>query len=721
MATQKIELAGRSLALESGTLAKQAHGSVCVRLGDTIVLATAVQAKPREGIDFFPLMVEFEAKMYAAGKIPGTRYVRREGRPAESSILAARRIDRCLRPLFPKGFRNEVQVVVTPLSVDPENPPDIPGLIAASAALAISPIPFNGPIAAVRVAKIADRFVINPTYQELDESELDLVVAGSKAGSLMLEATADQVPEETIAAAIEAARPAILEIIAAQEALAAQIGKPKDVFVKPEPDSALVSAVEPFAASLREALRNPDKQARESATDEIIADVAGQLAEQFPDRAAEVKAAVEARLDKEFRHLVLDEGVRTDGRAPDALREITAEVGLLPRAHGTGLFNRGQTQVLSTATLGSVGEEQLIDDLGVEESKRYMHHYNFPPYSVGEVKPMRGPSRRDIGHGSLAEHALLAVLPEEEEFPYTIRVVSDVLESNGSSSMASVCGSSLALMDAGVPIRAAVAGISIGMVSSDGRHKLLTDIQGIEDHNGDMDFKVAGTRVGVTAIQLDVKCSGLPKEIVAEALTQAKRARLQILDKMDACIPAARPELAAHAPRIYTIEIDPEKIGAVIGTGGRVIRKIQTDHDVKIDVQDDGHIFVAASDAIQGQAALKEIEALTKDIEVDEVYQGRVVRIAPFGAFIELLPGKDGLLHISQLAQGRVERVEDVLNMGDTVEVRVSEIDPQGKIRLVRNDLMPAAPAGQRGSTRPHQDDDQGGGPPRGRSDRRRR
>jgi len=719
MAAETVELAGRPLALESGTLAKQAHGAVCVRLGDTIVLATAVSAQPREGIDFFPLTVEFEAKMYAAGKIPGTRYVRREGRPAESSILAGRRIDRCLRPFFPKGYRNEVQIIVTPLSADPENPTDIPGIIAASAALSISPIPFNGPIAAVRMAKVADQFIVNPTFQQLDESELDLIVAGDKNGIIMLEATADQVPEEALLGAVEAARPALADIIAAQERLVAQVGKEKTAFSAPEIAAEIVEAVRPFGYELEAALVNPDKQAREAAVDEKLAEISAKLAEQFPESAAQVKEALERLLDGEFRRLVLEKGLRPDGRSPEQIRPITCEVSLLPRAHGSALFTRGQTQILSTVTLGGVGEEQLIDDLGIEESKRYMHHYNFPPYSVGEVRPLRGPSRRDVGHGSLAERALLAVLPEEEEFPYTIRVVSDVLESNGSSSMASVCGSSVALMDAGVPIRTAVAGISIGLVRGEDNYRLLTDIQGIEDRNGDMDFKIAGTQEGVTAIQMDIKCKGLSQEILQAAFSQARAARQQILEKMNACLAAPRADLAPHAPRIYTLEIDPEKIGAVIGTGGRVIRKMQSDYDVKIDVEDDGRIFVAATDAASAQAVLKEIEALTKEIEVGEVYTGKVVRTAPFGAFIELAPGKDGLLHISQIAQGRIERVEDVLNVGDTVEVKVSEIDPQGKVRLIRNDLPPMGPPAS--GSRPPRDREEGRGP-RGRSsDNRRR
>lgn len=717
MPTQIADLAGRPVALESGTLAKQADGAVVVRLGDTIVLATAVAAAPRAGIDFFPLTVEFEAKMYAAGKIPGTRYVRREGRPAESAILAGRRTDRSIRPLFPEGYRDELQVIVTPLSADPENPPDVLGMIGASAALTISQIPFRGPIGAVRVAKIADRYVINPTYQELDESELDIVVAGTKSGIVMVEATADQTSEEAIAAAVEAAQPAIAEIIAAQERLAAEIGKAKLQVTPPAVSEEVRQAAAAFAGEFEAALLNPDKLARQTATAEKLTELTTRLTEQFPEQAAEVKTALEQLLGGVFRRLVLERGIRPDGRTPEEVREISSSIGLLPRAHGSALFTRGQTQILSTVTLGTVGEEQLIDDLGIEESKRYMHHYNFPPYSVGEVKPMRGPSRRDIGHGALAERALLAVLPEEEEFPYTIRVVSDVLESNGSSSMASVCGSSLALMDAGVPITSPVAGISIGLVSEGEQYKLLTDIQGIEDHDGEMDFKVAGTREGVTAVQMDIKSHGISLEMLKNTLAQARRARLQILEKMEATISVPRPDLAAHAPRIYTIEIDPEKIGAVIGTGGRVIRKIQSDHDVKIDVEDDGRIFIAAADAASAQAALKEIETLTKDIEPGEVYTGKVVRTAPFGAFIELAPGKDGLLHISQIAQGRIERVEDVLNVGDTVEVKVLEVDPQGKVRLVRNDIPPMAPPSS--GPRPPRDRERDDRGPRGGRGRR--
>ena len=692
MATQIVELAGRTIAFESGTLAKQADGAVCVRLGDTIVLATAVSSTPREGIDFFPLSVEFEAKMYAAGKIPGTRYVRREGRPAESSILAGRRIDRCIRPLFPEGYKNELQIVVTPLSADPENPPDVLGIVGASAALMISSVPFSGPVGAVRVAKIGDNFVINPTFQEIDESELDMVVAGSKEGVTMVESTADQVPEEIIAGAIEAALPAIAQIIEAQEKLAAEIGKPKQEVPAVAIPAEIEAAVEVHAGEVEAAMFNPDKLARQEAQTSKRKEVIEKLTELFPEQVSGIKHAFEKLTYRIFRRSILDKGLRPDGRGLEDVREISCDVGLLPRAHGSALFTRGQTQVLSTVTLGTVGEEQLIDDLGMEESKRYMHHYNFPPYSVGEVKPMRGPSRRDIGHGSLAERALLAVLPEEEEFPYTIRVVSDVLESNGSSSQASVCGSTLALMDAGVPITAAVAGISVGLVTEGDQYRLLNDIQGIEDHEGEMDFKVAGTAEGVTAIQMDIKNHGLSMQILRDALEQARRARLFILDKMNATISIPRDELAAHAPRIYTIEIDPEKIGAVIGTGGRVIRKIQADHDVKIDIEDDGRVFIAATDQASAEAAKKEIETLTKDVEVGEVFTGKVVRTAPFGAFIELAPGKDGLLHISQIAQGRIERVEDVLNLGDTVEVKVIEVDPQGKVRLVRNDIPPIAP-----------------------------
>ena len=717
MAIATRELDGRGLSVEIGTLAKQADASVCVRLGDTITLVTATMAPPREGIDFFPLLVDFEEKMYAAGKIPGVRYIRREGRPSENAILSARRVDRTVRPLFPEGFRNDVQVVVTVLSADPENAPDVPAIVGASAALSLSSIPFSGPVGAVRVGRMDGRFVVNPTYSEREQCDLDLVVSLCPTGVVMLEGMADQLPEQVIAEAVRFAIPHAEAVIAMQRELMAEVGKPKIEYPVATVSNEVREAVARFSDTIREAIQNPDKKARESATAEMLTQLTADLAERFPERVGEIKPALEDQTYQELRRLILDEHRRPDGRAPDEIRPVTCEVGLLPRAHGSALFTRGQTQVMSIVTLGGVGDEQLIDDLGAIESKRFMHHYNFPPYSVGEVRPMRGASRRDIGHGSLVEKALLPVLPDEEAFPYTVRVVSEVLESNGSSSMASVCGSSLALMDAGVPVRAATAGISIGMVSDDHRRQLLTDIQGVEDFSGDMDFKVAGTRQGITAIQMDVKLKGLTIEIITEALEQARQARQYLLDAMDRTLSAPRPELAPHAPRVFAIQIDPEKIGDLIGPGGKTIKRLEADFEVKIDIEQDGRVFVAASDQASGEGAMKAISGITRDLKVGEIYTGKVVRIVPFGAFIELLPGRDGLLHISQMARGRVEKVEDVLKMGDEVEVKVIEIDPQGKVRLSRRELLAPEPASQderEGGERP-------GGQPPPRSRRRRR
>jgi len=712
LAIVSCELDGRAISVETGTLAKQADGAVCVRLGDTIVLVTATMAAPREGIDFFPLLVDLEEKMYAAGKIPGVRYIRREGRPSETAILTARRIDRSMRPLFPKGFRNDVQVIATVLSADPDNAPDMPAMVGASAALCLSPIPFLGPVGAVRVGRVEERFVINPTYGERDQSSLDLTVAVSPTGVVMLEGLADQVPEEVVLEAIRYAVPYAQACMEVQQSLVGEAGKAKVEFPALGVSEEVRAAVGRLGEQIRRALQDPDKKARESATAEMLVALSAQLAEEFPERAPEIKAALDDQVYQEMRDLILNAGVRPDGRKPEEIRAVTCEVGLLPRAHGSALFMRGQTQVMSVVTLGGVGDEQLIDDIGVVESKRYMHHYNFPPFSVGEVRPLRGASRRDIGHGSLAERALLPVLPDEEEFPYTIRVVSEVLESNGSSSMASVCGSSLALMDAGVPIHGAVAGISIGMVSDGPRYQLLTDIQGVEDFSGEMDFKVAGTRQGITAMQMDVKLRGLTDEQIGGALGQARRAREFLLERMGECISAPRPELAPHAPRVYVVEIDPEKIGDVIGPGGKMIKKIEADYDVKVDIEQDGRVFVAATDQESGQKAVQLIRDITREVKVGEVYAGKVVRVVPFGAFIELMPGKDGLLHISQMASHRVERVEDVMNLGDEVEVRIIEIDPQGKVRLARKDAVGAEAEPRRGGG--------GGGRPPRRGDRRR-
>jgi polyribonucleotide nucleotidyltransferase len=722
VAIEERDLDGRSISVETGTLAKQAGGSVCVRLGDTIVLVTATMAPPREGIDFFPLLVDFEEKMYAAGKIPGVRYIRREGRPSEGSILSARRIDRSVRPLFPKGFRNDIQLVCTVLSADMTNAPDLPAMVGASAALSVSSVPFLGPIGAVRVGRVDGRFILFPTYDERDQSDIDLIVAVAPDGVVMLEGMADQLPESVMVEAIEFAIPHAQTIVDMQRSLAEAGGKEKIDFRALEIGDDIRSAIGKFSGQLRGAMQSPDKKDREQATAEILEQLQSELADQFPERLTEIKAALELQGDAELRGLILDEGKRPDGRSVEEIRPVACDVGLLPRSHGSALFTRGQTQVMSVVTLGGVGDEQLIDDLGVVESKRFMHHYNFPAYSVGEVRPMRGPSRRDLGHGSLAEHALVPVLPDEEEFPYTVRVVSEVLESNGSSSMASVCGSSLALMEAGVPISGAVAGISIGMVSDGARYKLLTDIQGVEDFGGDMDFKVAGTGKGVTALQMDVKLKGISVEVLRDAFAQGKRARESLLDTMAKTIDAPRAELAPHAPRVFTVEIDPEKIGDVIGPGGKMIRKLEGDFECKIDIEQEGRIFIASPDQVSGEKALKAIKDLTRDLKVGETYTGKVVRITSFGAFIELIPGRDGLLHISKVARERIDRVEDVLSIGDEVPVRVTEIDPQGKVRLTREDLPDTGADGGSNRGRGRSDSGRGGGSRGGgrRGDRRR-
>jgi len=680
---------GKELSLEAGSLARQANGAVAVRQGDSIVLATAVASEQaREGINFFPLTCDYEEKLYAAGRIPGSRFIKREGRPSEQAIVTARRIDRPLRPLFPRHLRNEVQVIVIVLSADPENIPDILGMIGASAALTISDIPFEGPVGAVRIVRVDGEFVINPTYQQRDMSDLQLVVAGTREGVIMVEGSARQVPEDVIAHAIERAQEATLAVIEAQENLRSQMGREKRVVPKSQSDD-IAQALAPYAAQIRDAMQSPDKKGRERAMAETSMAVVGAVLERFPERYPEVATQVDELIGQELRRVILDEGRRPDGRRPDELRALESHVGLLPRAHGSALFTRGQTQVLSVVTLGGTGEEQIVDTLPEESTKRFMHHYNFPPFSVGETRPLRGPSRRDIGHGNLVERAIQAVLPAESDFPYTIRVVSEVLESNGSSSMASACATSLALMDAGVPIAAPVAGISIGMVSDDSRQTLLSDIQGVEDFNGDMDFKIAGTREGVTAVQMDVKRGGLSHDVLYGALDRARVARMQILDHMAMTLAQPRPDLAPHAPRIFVVEIHPDKIGAIIGPGGKVIKKLESDFNVKIDIEQDGRVFIAATDVTGGKGALQTIEDLTREIKIGETYVGKVVRVTAFGAFVELMPGRDGLIHISHLARERVERVEDVVNVGDEVMVKVIDIDAQGKVRLTRKGLLP--------------------------------
>ncbi|MGI6693279.1 MAG: polyribonucleotide nucleotidyltransferase [Limnochordia bacterium] len=688
------ELAGRPLILEFGGVAKQANGSVLVRYGETVVLVTATMSKePRTGIDFFPLLVDYEERQYAVGRIPGG-WGRREGRPSEEAILSARMIDRPLRPLFPEGFRNDVQIVVTVMSVDKSNSPTIAGLIGASAALTVSNIPFAGPVGAVKVGYIDGMFVLNPTLAEQAESDLEITIAGTKDAVTMVEAAANEVSEQVVLDAIAFGHEAIKELCALQEEIREQIGKEKAEVPVFQPEVDLDRWVrEHVYEDLVQALRASEKLERERLLDEVQSGAHEAYQEQFGEEQYEeqskfIDAVFDAVLKEEVRRAITQDKLRPDGRKPHEIRPISCQVGLLPRAHGSGLFTRGQTQVLTSVTLGLKSDEQLLDSLTDEESKRYIHHYNFPSYSVGEVRPIRGPGRREIGHGALAERALLPVIPKEEEFPYTLRLVSEVLESNGSSSMASVCGSTLALMDAGVPIKRPVAGIAMGLVMVDGKYTILTDIQGLEDALGDMDFKVAGTAKGITALQMDIKISGVTQGIMAEALEQALKGRLFILDKMRECIAKPRPELSRYAPRIITMEIPVDKIRDVIGPGGKIIRDIIAKTGVEIDIEDDGRVYIASTDEEGGAKAQKLIERYVKDVEVGETYLGVVKRIMNFGAFVEILPGKEGLVHISQLENRRVRKVEDVLNVGDEVLVKVVEIDRQGRINLSRKEAL---------------------------------
>ncbi len=690
----EFDLAGRPFSIETGKLAKQANGSVLVRYGDTVVLVTATASSvPREGIDFFPLTIDYEERLYAVGRIPGG-FLKREGRPTEKGILSARLTDRPIRPLFPEGFRNDVQVIATVLSVDHDCPFEICGLIGASAALTISNIPFNGPVGAVVVGLVDGHLIVNPTREQEDKSLLHLVVAGTKDAIMMIEAGAKTIPEEQILEAIFLGHETIKELIGLQEKMGEQVGRPKTQFQLATAGKDLEEAVRNYATeSLRQTIMTADKLEREEKVDKLKQDVSDHFLEIFPEQGKQVGAVYKKIMKEEVRRTILDHGVRPDGRRTGEIRPIWCEVGLLPRTHGSAVFTRGQTQALSVVTLGTIGDVQKIDGLGVERSKGYLHHYSFPPYSVGETKPLRGPSRRDTGHGALAEKALLPVLPDHEQFPYTIRVVSEILESNGSSSMASVCGSTLSLMDAGVPLKSPVAGVAMGLVKEGERMAVLTDIQGLEDALGDMDFKVAGTREGVTAIQMDMKIQGIDKEILRTALSQAREGRLFIMDRMLEVLPSPRPELSPHAPRIIVTKIDPDKIREVIGPGGKTINKIidaTSIGDIKVDIeiQDDGTIHIAAVNKEAGERALQMILDLTREVEPGRLYHGRVMRVMNFGAFVEILPGKEGLVHISQLAEERVGRVEDVLNIGDEVTVLVTEIDRMGRINLSRKDAL---------------------------------
>jgi len=686
--TFTTHVGNHEIVFETGKLAGQAGGAVTVRSGDTVVLATATCSNtPREGGDFFPLTVDFEERLYAAGRIPGS-FFRREGRPTEAAILTCRLVDRPIRPLFPKGFRNEVQIIITALSTDQERFLDTLAVIGASAALTISDIPFEGPIGAVRVGYINGEFVFDPTASEMQNSLLDLRVAGTEDAILMVEAGANEAPEELVLEAMRRGHAAMQDIIRVQREMATAVGKPKreiPLYVIPEElKTEVANRVAERVAVAIQTLH--EKTERNAALDALREELVTALGETF--KPEDIQSVFDDLVKAEVRRRILETGIRPDGRDYTTIRPISCEVGLLPRTHGSWLFTRGETQVLTIATLGTPREEQILDYLGLAETKRYIHHYNFPPYSTGETRPIRSPSRREIGHGALAERALVPVLPDESLFPYTIRVVSEVMSSNGSTSMASVCASSLSLMDAGVPIRSPVAGVAMGLVVENGRHAILTDIQGMEDHLGDMDFKVAGTRQGITALQMDIKVKGISYEVLDQALKQAREARLFILDKMDEVIDRPRPGLSPYAPRITVIKINPEKIGSVIGPGGKTIRKLQEDFNVKIDIEDDGSVYIAATDSAGAEKAVQAIINLTAEAEIGKIYTGKVVRITDFGAFVEILPGQDGLVHISQLADYRVHSVEDVVRVGDEIMVMVIDIDEEGKIKLSRQAVL---------------------------------
>src|SRR3989454_1841914 len=686
---QEAVIGGRVMSIETGRVAEQASGAVLVRYGDTVILATVVGSdEPREGIDFFPLTVDVEERMYAAGKIPGG-FIKREGRASEHAILACRLADRPLRPLFPKGYRNDVQIVITVISVDQENDSDVLGIVGASAALSVSDIPFSGPVGAVRVGYIDDQLVVNPLESDMSNSRLDLAIAGTADAVMMVEAGAKELPEDVMLEAVRLGQETLQDIVKMQEKLTQAVNIAKRPFTPAPVDEELRSKVVEFVLPRFEAaVNNPNKTARSAALSLVQQELVQSLGAEYPDRLKEIIAFYEKELKAYVRNNILDRGIWSDGRDLKTIRPITCEVGLLPRTHGSALFTRGQTQVLSVITLGSPGEEQVLDGLGATESKRFMHHYNFPPFSTGESKPLRGPGRREIGHGVLAERAVAAVIPAPEEFPYTIRAVSDVLSSNGSTSMGSVCGTTLALMDAGVPIHAPVAGVAMGLITGEGERlgkwAVLSDIQGIEDALGDMDFKVAGTADGVTALQMDIKVKGITYEIMAKALEQAREGRMYIMEKMLDTIDAPREELSDHAPRIQTIKINSDKIGAVIGPGGKTIRKIQEDSGAKIDIDDDGTVNISANSGESMQLALDTVRALTEEVEVGRIYTGTVRRLVDFGAFVEILPGKEGLVRTSQLADYQVMRPEDVVSVGDEITVMVIEVDPQGRVNLSR-------------------------------------
>ena len=685
----RMELAGRPLIVETGKMAKQASGAVLVRYGETVVLVTSTASKEaREGMDFFPLTVDYEEKMYAVGKMPGG-FLRREGRPGNSAILNARLIDRPIRPLFDKRCRNDIHVMATVLSVDYDNAPELCGMLGASASLGISDIPWDGPIAGVRVGRIDGQFVINPTQEQLKVSTLNITVAGSETAILMVEGGAQEAPEEDVLDAIMFGHETIKELVAFQKKIIEEVGKPKRTLIFPEIPEEIKTAIYAYAERpLKEAIFNPDKLTREAHMEEVRKEAEAHFKEIYPENGSDITECLNHLTKEIVRHMISVDKIRPDGRALDEIRPISCEVGLLPRVHGSALFTRGQTQALTITTLAPMSETQIIDDLTQETEKRYIHQYNFPSYSVGETKSSRGPGRREIGHGALAERALIPVIPTVEEFPYAIRVVSEILESNGSSSQASVCGSTMSLMNAGVPIKAPVAGIAMGLVNEGEHFTVLTDIQGMEDALGDMDFKVAGTAKGITAIQMDIKIHGLSREILLAALQQAQKGRMFILGKMAECIDKPAEHLSPYAPKIITLTIPVDRIRDVIGSGGKIINKIISETGVKMDVEEDGHVYIATPDEEAAQRAKKWVEELTHEVQVGETYLGKVTRLMKFGVFVEILPGKEGMVHVSQLATRRVEKPEDVVHEGDEIMVKVTEIDDKGRINLSRKALL---------------------------------
>ncbi|MGL5328236.1 MAG: polyribonucleotide nucleotidyltransferase [Peptostreptococcaceae bacterium] len=684
-----MDLAGREFSVEIGKISELASGSAILRYGETMLMVNVSKsAKPRDGIDFFPLSVDYEEKLYSVGKIPGG-FLKREGKPSEKAVLTSRLIDRPIRPLFPKGFRNDVQVVATVLSVDPDCTPDIVGMIGSSIALSISEIPFNGPTGSVLVGLVDGAFVVNPTLEQREKSSMHLVVSGTKDAIMMVEAGGDEIPDELMLEAILFAHEEIKKVVAFIETIVEAVGKEKIEVELHKIDEDVEKAVRNFAtADMKEAVKTIEKLERMEKMDAVKEATFAHFAEIVEEFGGDIEETLHAIIKEEVRKLIVHENIRPDNRKPDEIRPIWCDNGFIPRTHGSGLFTRGQTQVMSIATLGALGDVQILDGLDEEESKRYMHHYNFPAYSVGEARPSRGPGRREIGHGALAERALLPVLPSKEEFPYAIRVVSEVLSSNGSTSQGSVCGSTLSLLDAGVPLKDMVSGIAMGLIKHDDKVAVLSDIQGMEDHLGDMDFKVAGTENGITAIQMDIKIAGIDESVLREALTQAKIGRIHILNEMRKTIDAPKPELSRYAPKIITMNINPDKIRDVIGPGGKVITKIIDETGVKIDIEQTGEVFIGGVDPDMIALAQKMINDIVAEAEVGHTYTGKVTRIMNFGAFVEILPGKEGLLHISHIAHERVAKVEDVLNIGDVVEVKVTEIDEKGRVNLSRKVLL---------------------------------